>query len=275
MQHDPRLASSRLHANVERLHAQAVLSWQREAKALLELGLRDGMSILEVGSGPGFVTELLLERLPHSTVTAVDLDPHMISIARDRLAAQFGDRVDFVHASILNTDLASDAFDFALARYVLQHVAAPDMALLEVHRLLQPGGTLAILDIDDALGGLVSPYLPAFELVARKVRQAQAGRAGDREIGRKLWRLLVEADFVNPDLAVIVLHSDQLGLESFLPQYHPDRYQPFVIAGSLTTEELDSYRGAYEQFVATPDASIVQLMLLASGRKPHVVEEPG
>src|SRR5438270_5538958 len=68
---DLRLASSRLHADISRLRAQATLSWSHEIEVLSRLGLRDGMSILAWGSGPGFITELLLRTLPHCSVTAV------------------------------------------------------------------------------------------------------------------------------------------------------------------------------------------------------------
>src|ERR1700674_4654124 len=122
---DPRLASSRLHADVDRLSAQADLSWPREAKALAALGLADGMAILEVGSGPGFITARLLDALPHCTITAVELDPRMCSIARTRLADHLGRRLRIEQMSILNTDLADERFDFAIARYVFQHLSAP------------------------------------------------------------------------------------------------------------------------------------------------------
>src|ERR1700730_11031163 len=126
---DPRLASARLHADVDRLRAQVVLSWSKEARALVQVGLRDGMSILEVGSGPGFITGLLLAGLPHCTVTAVELDPQMCEFARVHLAGQPGDRFEIVQGSILMTDLADSSFDFALARFMFQHLSAPDLAL--------------------------------------------------------------------------------------------------------------------------------------------------
>ena len=263
---DPRLASSRLHADISRLRAQATLSWSREIEVLSRLGLRDGMSILEVGSGPGFITELLLRTLPHCSVTAVELDPEMMDVACERLGHD--ERVELVHASILNTDLPHAAFDFALARLVLQHLAAPDLALLEILRVLKPGGMLAVFDIDDAIGGLVSPHMPAFDTIAQRVREVQASRSGDREIGRKLWRLLSAAGYTDVGLEVLVFHSDELGLAPFLAQYRPERYQLFVASGGVTEEELEAYRLAYEEFVKSTDAFIFQLMLLAHGRKP-------
>jgi ubiquinone/menaquinone biosynthesis C-methylase UbiE len=261
---DPRLASARLHADVERLRAQVGLSWPKELAALRRLGLADRLMVLEAGSGPGFITERLLEALPHGHITAVELDPTMTRVARERLAAavQRG-QLEIVDASILHTDRPSEAFDFALARLVLQHVAAPDLALSEIHRLLAPGGVVAVVDVDDALGGLVSPRLDAFELVGRKVRQAQASRAGDREIGRKLWRLLADSGFTEVGLEAIVFHSDELGLQAFLPQYDPERYRAVLAA-----EDFSAYEMAYREWVASPDAYVLQVLILAYGRKP-------
>jgi len=265
---DPRLASSRLHADVERLRAQAELSWPREARALAQLGLNDGLSILEVGSGPGFITERLLEALPHCTVTSVELDPNMCDFARTQLAGYLGERLQIVQTSILYTDLPDDSFDFALARFVLQHVSAPDLATSEIVRIVKPGGRIAVLDIDDDLGGLMVPNLPAFTQLAHKVRRLQASYAGDREIGRKLWRLLADAGCVQLGLEMVVFHSDDLGLGAFLPQYDPERYRAFVAPGGLTLDEFERYREAYAQFVAAPDALILQVIMLAYGTKP-------
>lgn len=238
-------------------------------QALARLGLRDGLTILEVGSGPGFVTEALLDRLPAAAVTAVDLDPAMNELARARLSGHLGHRLEIVDASILNTNLQEESFDFAIARYVFQHLNAPDFAAQEIFHLLRPGAVLAILDVDDDLGGLVSPFKPAFAATAYKVQQVQAMRAGNRHIGRKLWRLLAGAGFEDLALDMVAFHSHELGIEPFLPQYTPERFRPFVIPGGLTEAEWEQYRDAYTELIAAPDAFILQIMFLVSGRRPH------
>jgi len=250
------------------LRAQVDLSWAKEAPALAHLGLRDGMSILEVGSGPGFITERLLEALPHCTITSVELDPNMCAVARYRLGRYLGNRLQIVEASILYTDLPDENFDFAFARYVFQHLSAPDLAASEVFRLLKAGGRIVVADIDDDLGGLVVPGIPAFVQTARRVHQVQAGSAGDRQIGRKLWRLLAAAGYDHLGLNVLAFHSDELGLQAFLPQYDPERFRAFVVPGGLSADEWENYRQAYSQFLATADVLILQLMILASGTKP-------
>ncbi|HEV7665459.1 MAG TPA: methyltransferase domain-containing protein [Chloroflexota bacterium] len=269
---DPRLASSRLHDDVDRLQAQAALSWPREQAALEALGLRDGMSIVELGSGPGFITEALLTALPNAWITAVELDPRMCAVARDRLPPHVADRVDIVEASALFTGLPDDAFDFVLGRLLFQHLAAPELCASECWRLLRPGGRVAVIDSDDDLGGVVRPRLAVMDALAQRVRQIQALHSGDRHVGRKLWRLLADAGFHDVDLGVIAYHSDELGLEAFLPQYEPERYRRLVAPGLVTADEWASYARAYDEFVAAPEAYILQLLLLASGRKPPALD---
>src|SRR5215211_4278730 len=68
-----------LEKEIERLRGQVMWAWDKEARNLGWFGLRDGMSILEVGSGPGFVTEQLLILYPNSHVTCVEIDPDLIA----------------------------------------------------------------------------------------------------------------------------------------------------------------------------------------------------
>ena len=69
-------------AEIEHLRAQLALSWDEERKILDRLGIDGSAHVLEIGSGPGFVTERLLEWLPGARITAVEIRPEMASEAR-------------------------------------------------------------------------------------------------------------------------------------------------------------------------------------------------
>ena len=62
-------------AELVRLEAQAAHVWPREAEVLERQGLRPDARVLEVGCGPGFVTERLLTLVPQGSVTGIDNDP--------------------------------------------------------------------------------------------------------------------------------------------------------------------------------------------------------
>ena len=57
------------------------------AMMLQDLEVRDGMDVLEIGTGTGWNAALLAHRLGDAHVTTVDLDPEITREARDRLAA--------------------------------------------------------------------------------------------------------------------------------------------------------------------------------------------
>src|SRR3954453_14491339 len=72
-----------LDKELERLRAQALITWPTEARNLRWMGLAPHMTVLELGSGPGFVTEQLLGLVPDGEVIALEIDP----VLRDRAEA--------------------------------------------------------------------------------------------------------------------------------------------------------------------------------------------
>lgn len=57
------------------------------ARMLEALDVRDGMRVLEIGTGPGWNAGLLAHRLGDAYVTTIDLDPDITEAARSHLAA--------------------------------------------------------------------------------------------------------------------------------------------------------------------------------------------
>ncbi len=261
---DSRLRSSELHADPERLRKQFDLSWPKERELLERLGLAGGMTVLDAGCGPGFLAETLLQLLPNSQIVAVDLDPDMTSLLRARVQSP---RLMVVDAAAPCIDLPDECVDFAIARFLFQHLAGPGLAVSELHRLLRRDGRLAVVDVDDSLAAILDPAFPSFSVLGQKVAQLQSWRAGDRTVGRKLWRLLREASFEDLRLDTIAIHTDELGIEPFLPQLDPERYRPFIADGGLTQAEWEAYRDDLERFLASPAPYLLQLLFVVSGRK--------
>src|SRR5438874_9036969 len=121
-----------IEKEVERLRGQALWGWDKESRNLTWFGLQDGMSILEVGSGPGFVTEQLLALYPNSHVTCVEIDPDLASRADEYLQSHgLQGRYAIVQSDVMKMELPDNIFDFAYARLIFQHLPDPRGALLE------------------------------------------------------------------------------------------------------------------------------------------------
>lgn len=85
----------------------------------------------------------------------------------------------------------------------MEHLAETDVktALSEFYRCLRPNGTLNIIDID----GFLYNLYPQTELVDRVLKKVASERPFDLHIGRKLPKLIHDAQFVDVDWRVETL----------------------------------------------------------------------
>ena len=106
-------------------------------------------NVAEFGCGTGYYTQVLVEKA--SGVIATDLSPGMLEVAKQRIIAA---NVKYQTEDCQSTSLPAATFDAAFISLVL-HFTEPQRTLAEMHRLLKPGGTLIIANLDfHALGGL-------------------------------------------------------------------------------------------------------------------------
>ena len=120
-------------------------------RLLEQAGIKDGMSVLDIGAGTGTLAALIAERHPGARVTGLDADPDMLARARVKApAAQFdvgmSDRLPYADAS----------FDRVLSSLFFHHIGRDDKqrTLAEAHRVLRPGGELHIADFGRPAGVL-------------------------------------------------------------------------------------------------------------------------
>jgi trans-aconitate 2-methyltransferase len=108
------------------------------AAAVLErLPLTGHETVLDAGCGTGRVAELLLERLPHGRVIAVDADPQMVQRARQNL----GDRAEVRTGDLLHLQL-DESFDAVFSTATFHWVLDHEQLFASLYEVLRPGGRL-------------------------------------------------------------------------------------------------------------------------------------
>jgi len=170
-------------------HAEAVLRSHRWRTAENSAGhllphLRPGLSLLDVGCGPGTITVDLAQRVAPGAVTAVEISDGALESARATAAAQ-GVAVDFRVADAEALDLPDDAFDVVHAHQVLQHLGDPVQALREMRRVARPGGLVAVRDSDYAAFAWW-PGLPELDEWMALYQRAARANGGEPDAGRRL-----------------------------------------------------------------------------------------
>jgi SAM-dependent methyltransferase len=108
--------------------------------------LRPGMSLLDVGCGPGTITHDLAERVAPGRVVGIDRAVEVIESARAGGAAETD--VAFETGDVYSLEFGDGSFDVVHSHQMLQHLTDPVRALREMRRVLAPGGVLAVRDSD-------------------------------------------------------------------------------------------------------------------------------
>jgi SAM-dependent methyltransferase len=109
------------------------------ATLLDHAGPLHGARVLDLGCGAGDLAALALGR--GARVSAIDLSPAMVEVARSRV----GEEVDWHVGAAEATGLAAGSFDVVVGKWVLHHTDVAATAA-EVARLLRPGGRVAFYE---------------------------------------------------------------------------------------------------------------------------------
>lgn len=105
--------------------------------------LKPGQRVLDLGTGTGSVAVAAAGLVgPAGKVTAVDISPDMLTLARRRLVASGQTNVDLREGRAEQLPVDDGAFDVLLASLSLMYAIDRAAAAREVRRVLRPGGRL-------------------------------------------------------------------------------------------------------------------------------------
>jgi SAM-dependent methyltransferase len=125
---------------------------------LAEIGASD--RVLDAGTGIGGTARLIAAERG-SLVTAVDLTTEYCETARWlNDAVGLGDRIEVLVADVTELPFDTGSFDVVVSQHVQMNVADKQRLYAEVHRVLAPGGRLAMWDVTAGSSGPVPFPVP-------------------------------------------------------------------------------------------------------------------
>ncbi len=122
------------------------------------LNLNSDAAVLDVGCGLGGPARFLAATYG-CRVTGIDLSQPFVNAARMLTErAELSHRVSFVQANALDLPFAAESFDDGWTQHVAMNIADRATFYASIHRVIKPGGRLAIYDV--LTGDAGSPIYP-------------------------------------------------------------------------------------------------------------------
>ncbi|MFI6892918.1 class I SAM-dependent methyltransferase [Streptomyces sp. NPDC050256] len=211
--------------------------------------------VLDIGSGPGVISCLLAEAFPDAEVVAVDGTPALLERTRARAERLgLGDRIVTLHAELPGELAGLGQADLIWAGNTLHHMGDQRAVLAGFAALLNPGGTVALVE-----GGLQPRQLPRDLGFGRPGLEARM-EAVQAELFEEMRADLPEARRENEDWAALftAVGLAPQGTRSFLldlPAPLGDVAREHVVA------ELTRRRDGLRDRLADDDIAVLDRLL--------------
>lgn len=252
------------------------------------------LRILEIGCGPGALTQALSRWYPHATITELDRDTTFITFAKAHAPS-----IDFIEGNALHLPFPDNSMDVTISYTVMEHIE-PTAFLAEQMRVLRPGGICIVMSVRPSRIHKQAPCAAedthfTMEIYARMEPYFQAslqtyGVCQYPQNEQQMPFLLQKAGFHSVSIDYLTIHmtpdDPQYDAETAHAMIHAARqndldgiaYMPHIAPGVVSEAEMDEMRRLinekYDKRLALYTAGLPQwgtsvcLTMLLRGVKP-------
>lgn len=180
---DEKYKKSREYSSVEDFF---VYSKSNPSVVAIEPFIKDGISILEIGSGTGELISYISHKYPNTNTFGIDFSEESVRKSTE-VAQKFKIKTVFSRADIKKMNFPDQKFDIVFGDQVIGHVDDVDLAMKEIYRITKDGGIIALT--------ISNKLRPDGWFLNKKLSTKHEGYKQDSIFPWKLWLLLKKYKF--------------------------------------------------------------------------------
>ncbi|HZS80897.1 MAG TPA: bifunctional demethylmenaquinone methyltransferase/2-methoxy-6-polyprenyl-1,4-benzoquinol methylase UbiE [Herbaspirillum sp.] len=177
-----------------------------KAFTVVQAGIRPGFKVLDIAGGTGDLSKDFARQAgPGGEVWLTDINESMLRVGRDRLLNK-GIQAPTLLCDAEKLPFPDNYFDCVSVAFGLRNMTHKDVALVEMRRVLKPGGKLLVLEFSRVWKPLQKPYDVYSFLVLPWLGKKIANDAAS-------YRYLAESIRMHPDQETLKKMMESAGLE--------------------------------------------------------------
>jgi len=234
--------------------------WSASAHLLWEkCGIRPGMTVMDVGCGPGHATMDLAQLVgPTGRVIAIDESASFLKQLNDEVKSRRLLNVERILADVQELDKALPVrgpyVDLAYARWVFCFLKAPEDVVRHLARVVRPGGRVAVQDYFNYESMSLAPRREVFSKVIAAVAASWRAQGGDPDIMARLPAMLTRHGFTVESIEC----NQRVARPNSTIWHWPDSFWATFVPrlaqmGFITQADQQAFGMAWSEASADPD----------------------
>jgi len=244
---------------------RALAGWRRA-------GLKPGMTVLDIGSGPGHASYDLAQMVGHTgKVIAVDQSALFLDAIADGAKHRGLSNIETVKSDLGVLELPENSVDFIWSRWVLSFLPDPGGLLARLKNVLRPGGVFIAQEYGHYETFGFYPPDPVQDRFIEAVQKSWRAFGGEPNIAKELPRLCANVGWSTECLTphIFTTRSGELVWNWPMGWLKSDGIDRLVELGFLSAEDGTRFHEVANQRAADPNCILTTPMVIeVIARKP-------
>ncbi|MEE2525395.1 methyltransferase domain-containing protein [Hyphobacterium sp. HN65] len=250
---------------VSRLGQQHAIWRERALAAWRRAGLKPGMSVLDMGCGPGHASFDLAQLVgPSGEVIAVDQSELFLEAVEAGARARGLTNIRTMKADLAEFELPAKAVDFIWTRWVMSFLSAPQDLITRLGPALRPGGVFVAHEYGDYTTFGLHPRHETLDRFIDAVQASWRAFGGEPDIAKQLPEICAsvgwKTEYMTPH--VFTTRPGEMVWEWPIGWLKSDGIDRLVELGFFSAEDAERFHAFVDERCADPMSILTTPMVI-------------